>query len=93
MSFAIFKGSSGDGAAALLRGDRALVFDGAGQNLLYRYGLGTAPFAEQLGSDNADHEVLLREIQGFTQSAITDLRQLKAGDVLPMSRLVQVARP
>lgn len=90
-SFAVFKGSNGDQSAAIVRDDRALVFDAAGNAILYRYGLSGKPFAHPLPVDDPQRPMLLREMRGFIHAAVTDLRQMRAGDFLPPSGAVRVA--
>ena len=79
-NIAIFKGSSGDNAMAIVEGDRVLAIDEANKAVLYRYSLAGKPTAIPItGDTSADCDRLLQRLNAFLQCGITDLRAMRAG--------------
>lgn len=74
-SVAVFKGSGGDNAMAIARGDQILVVDEAGQSHLYKYAL--APRAQVWPVEDSDPAIqssMRRELDAVIQTALDDLR-------------------
>lgn len=80
-SMAIFKSSSGDDVLAMARDDHVVVLDARGKAKLYAYDLGQNPSAAELAGPEAEAERdrMARSLMGVVQSAVTDLRHMRAG--------------
>ena len=91
-NFAVFKGSGGDNAVAIARGDLLFVLGDDGQPRLYRYDLGFPPSVELL-SDPASVPTarrMRRELEGYVQAALNDLTTYRAGPAAKASASVAV---
>jgi len=77
---AIFKGSSGDDAMAIVEGDHVLAIDEGNNAVLYRYSLAGKPYATPVeGDTSAQRDKLVRKLNAFLQCGIADLRAMRAG--------------
>jgi hypothetical protein len=80
---AIFKSSSGDNVLAMAHGDRVLVLDAKATPKLYGFDLGPDPKATEITGPevDAERERMATELKAVVQSALTDLRAMRAGRV------------
>lgn len=80
-NFAMFKGSGGDPAVALVRDDRLLVAGADGKPKLFQYSLGFPPSAIEFTGPDAktQTDTMYRELEAYVQSAIDDLSHHRAG--------------
>lgn len=81
-NFAVIKGSGGDRAVGMVRGDKLLVIGTDGQARLWRYDLGFPPSIRRRESqrDQAELAAMRQELMAYIQCSLTDLVQHHAGD-------------
>jgi phosphoglycerol transferase MdoB-like AlkP superfamily enzyme len=82
--FVIVKGSGGDNAVVMLRGDGALVIDENNQAKLWRYDLGFPPRA--IPDESPAAQPVAREMEhalrAYVEAALSDLKDQRAGPVV-----------
>jgi phosphoglycerol transferase MdoB-like AlkP superfamily enzyme len=91
-NFAIFKGSGGDRAVGMVRGDLLMVAGTDGQARLWKYDLGFPPSITPIEATQPDLAVMRQELLAYVQCSLVDLTQHNAGvtsDITAMSVLDQ----
>ncbi|MDQ3440433.1 MAG: LTA synthase family protein, partial [Planctomycetota bacterium] len=84
-NFAIVKGSGGDNAVVMLRGDRALVVDENNQAKLWQYSLAFPPSAtpDEAPASAETAREMEHALRAYVAAALDDLKNQRAGPVHP----------